>query len=107
MPGRKTSATPTVLFDDETEDDRPEDVLDVGQGDMVRPAVVAQKLFGDLAGVADGHEEEDAGQGPGDPPAHAERPDGNDDCFAHGVVLTRGCAARSAASRARPRPARR
>ena len=53
---------PTVFDDDQAEHDRPEDVLDVGQRQVMRPAVAGDRLLGHLAGEADNGQE----QRPGD-----------------------------------------
>ena len=51
---------------DQAEDDRPQHVFDVGQRQLMRLAVRGDRLFGELAGVADDAEQQEAGQrGPG------------------------------------------
>src|SRR3954463_3177762 len=92
--------------DDQAEDDRPEDVLDVREREVMGLAVVAQESLADLARIADGEQEEDAGQDPPDPGTDAQGTYGNDDGFAHGV-LTRERAATVAPSRALRRRERR
>ena len=48
--------------DDDAEEDGPEDVLDVGEGDVVGLGVGVEEVLDELAGVADDEEKRDAGQ---------------------------------------------
>ena len=48
--------------DDDAEEDGPEDVLDVGEGDVVGLGPGVEEVLDELAGVADDEEERDAGE---------------------------------------------